>query len=179
MNNIQTMVISTEAYLKEFLKYQNTVVDMYSELLVYLSKPLTYDDLNTVSKKCNDINSYIKKLDFIINPLKDLYETNIFTLLDSVDAGDMLLARPRFNVLFVKYIELCEKYRKLYDKYTLYKNNSLPKKMKFVVEQVVDSMGKKINYNFMYVATIVEHLQILSNNKDKDIKQITKLFTKD
>ena len=54
MNNIQTMVISTEAYLKEFLKYQNTVVDMYSELLVYLSKPLTYDDLNTVSKKCND-----------------------------------------------------------------------------------------------------------------------------
>ena len=51
--------------------------------------------------------------------------------------------------------------------------------MKFVVEQVVDSMGKKINYNFMYVATIVEHLQILSNNKDKDIKQITKLFTKD
>lgn len=51
--------------------------------------------------------------------------------------------------------------------------------MKFVVEQVVDSMGKKINYIFMYVATIVEHLQILSNNKDKDIKQITKLFTKD
>lgn len=179
MNNIQTMVISTEAYLKEFLKYQNTVVDMYSELLVYLSKPLTYDDLNTVSKKCNDINSYIKKLDFIINPLKDLYETNIFTLLDSVDAGDMLLARPRFNVHFIKYIELCEKYMKLYDKYTLYKNNSLPKKMKFVVEQVVDSMNKKINYNFMYVATIVEHLQILSNNKDKDIKRITKLFTKD
>lgn len=179
MNNIQTMVISTEAYLKEFLKYQNTVVDMYSELLVYLSKPLTYDDLNTVSKKCNDINSYIKKLDFIINPLKDLYETNIFTLLDNVNTGDMLLARPKFNVFFVKYIELCEKYRKLYDKYTLYKNNSLPKNMKFVVEQVVDSMGKKINYNFMYVATIVEHLQILSNNKYKDIKQITKLFTKD
>ena len=178
MNNIQTMVISTEAYLKEFLKYQNTVVDMYSEVMVYLNKPLVYDDLPTLSKKCKDIKSYVKKLDFIINPLKDLYETNIFILLDNVNAGDMLLARPKFNVFFIKYIELCDKYRKLYDKYTLYKNNSLPKNMKFVVE-VVDSMGKKINYNFMYVATIVEHLQILSNNKDRDIKQITKLFTKD
>lgn len=179
MNNIQTMVISTEAYLKEFLKYQNTVVELYSELMVYLNKPLTYDDLNIVSKKCNDIKSYVKKLDFIINPLKDLYETNISTLLDNVDTGDMILARPKFNVHFIKYIELCEKYRKLYDKYTLYKNNSLPKNMKFVVEQVVDSMSTKINYNFMYVATIVEHLQILSNNKDKDIKRITKLFTRD
>lgn len=50
MNNIQTMVISTEAYLKEFLKYQNTVVDMYSEVMVYLNKPLVYDDLPTLSK---------------------------------------------------------------------------------------------------------------------------------
>lgn len=64
MNNIQTMVISTEAYLKEFLKYQNIVVDMYSEVMVYLNKPLVYDDLPTLSKKCKDIKSYVKKIRF-------------------------------------------------------------------------------------------------------------------
>lgn len=174
--NTSQLIISTDIYLRDLLKYQTILLTMYSDLSSFINRSLTYGDLAAISEKSSDIRKFIKKMDFVLKPSKDIYEGTINKMLELVNDEVLVLSRPKFNTYFIKYLDLYPKYKKVYDNFKEYNNISMPDNMKLLIKQVAYTISQKMNYTLLYIATVVGHLQILSNNNDKSLKDITKIF---
>lgn len=175
-DNIPIISVKSEVFLKNFLKYHKDLIIHYTNFNQYIRKDIGYSELAGLSKKCSEISKFIKRNEFLLKPDREFYESNIDFLLSAVNTEYMILARGKYSELLSLYVNSYKQYKILRDKIYGFNNGRMPDRMEKVLNHVVDTIIKRIDYNIEYILTVIGHLQILSNNENMSIKDIVKIF---